>query len=224
MATETWPILTFPPLDINWRLASVTNSGGVSVGGITRRARTDGGGFWTCTMSGISIYNREQILAAQAIEARMDGGFVQVIVPHLSVNTAPWPGGVIPANPLTSTAISAQVDAPAAALATTLNIRIDTGEPLVGGERFSVDYGEASGYPHVRLYTVALAGDPDVDGVQVCQIRPPLRNALTTEHLNFNSPKCYMRLTNPDAFMDAINQQVTTAMTLQFEEDFDAVA
>ncbi len=214
----TFPIRSFPPLDVKWSLRGVTNGGDTSIGGLNRVGRTDGGGYWMCTMSGIWLHETAQIKYFRVMEGLMNGGASPIVVPALEAAFANWPGGVVPSNPFTPGVINMTVNDDAALRSPSLNIKVTDGDPLAGGERVSITHATLG----VRLYTIVAAGTPDGDGVQFCAISPPLREATDADTaVDAQNPGCVVRLINPEDTFDALNQSRTANVTLQFQECFD---
>lgn len=203
---ETFDLCLFAPKSVRWRLAAVTISGGTPVAGAPNLSLTDGGGFWVCEMSDVWLRGRHQIRAARAFEARMDHGATSLIVPdrdkHLGPGTDSW-------------AVVAEFDQAASLRATTVHLKMAVGLPLVGGEHFSVDHPTKGR----RMYRVASAGAPEGQ-VQEVQIRPPLREAVTNESVDFNTPGCVMRLLNPGEFFPAIASGRWSGLSPVFGETF----
>lgn len=206
---ETYPFDLMPPETERWRLTGVTISGGIPTAGAPGLARTDGGGFWTCWMTNIDLYTREQLKAARALEARLDGGLTPIIVPQFEVPFSAIPEGV-------DWLFTSAFAAPAPRRATTLSVQHGVGAPLEGGERFSVTHPTMG----KRLYGVAEVVSTSALA-QVIKIRPPLREAVTTEALDFNTPGCVMRLANPDDFLGAIDAQHSMPANAVWMETFD---
>ena len=211
-----FPVLAYPPLETKWGLKGVTNPGDTSVGGLNRVTRTDGGGFWVCTMSGIWMNTPAQIKYLRVMEGVMNGGASPIVVPALEVAFANWPGA-IPANPFTPGVIVMDLDADAALRQPFIYIHVTAGAPLAGGERLSITHATLG----KRLYTIVAAGAPS-SGVQACSIQPPLREAtIATTAIDAHNPGCVMRLMNPEDTFDSLNQTRTANVTLQFQENFD---
>lgn len=174
-----------------WRLGAVTIAGGVSVGGVSRLARTDGGGLWMCEQSFLLATDRQH-KAARAFEAYLDGGVATVDVPRYVGGTGPVPEGGGWA-PVIAFAV------PAALRATSADVAVAVGLPLTGGESFSITHPTKGR----RLYVV-VAATALTAGAQTITFRPPLREAVTVEALDFQTPSCTMRLANPQEFMGAL--------------------
>lgn len=203
---ETFDLCLFPPKTVRWRLSGVVIQGGVPVAGAPKASRTDGGGFWVCEMSGVWVRGPDALRAARAFEARMDHGASSLIVPdrdrHLGPGTKNW-------------AVVATVAEAAALRATTLAVEIAVGTPLVGGEHFSIDHPTKGR----RMYRVASVEAPEA-GVQEITIRPPLRESVTGETLDFNTPSCTMRLLNAEDFFGSIEMGRWSDLSPVFGEVF----
>lgn len=226
----TWPLSSLPPQESAWHLRLTSVSGGTSVNGLNRLSMTDGGGRWTCSMSGVWLRRPEQIKLARALESLMDGGAGLAVVPACERAFAPLPGGGVVADVPHGDdasfgdgalygASSIVVTADAAPLrATTLTVTRALAAALIGGERFSIDH-PARGK---RLYTVSRV-EAVSDGVDRITIRPPLREAITDDTvLDFDNPGCVMRLANPDEFFEPIRLHRFSYLNPTFVEAFDA--
>lgn len=203
---ETFDLCMFTPRSVRWRRASASISGGTPVAGSPRLAMTDGGGFWVCEMSDVWIRTAEALKAALALEARLDEGATSILVPYRDTHLGPG---------TQSYAVVATMADPAALRATSLNVALTVGTPLVGGEHFSIDHATKGR----RLYRVASA-TALTGGEQTLTIRPPLREAVTNEALDFNAPSCEMRLTNPGDFLGAIESGRFSSLNATFAEAF----
>lgn len=201
----SWPA-ELTPRSEHWRLRGVALAGGTGVAGNPRTARTDGGGFWVCDQT-IFVHGRYAMKAARALEAALDGG-VETIEVFARVDGF----GVPPEGVTWGPAIT--VDA-AALRATTLTMNVANAAPLEGGERFSITHPTKGR----RLYVVASVGS--MTGFdQIVTIRPPLREAITTEVPDFVAPSCVMRLANPDEFSGAMDVTRTMSLSPTWVEAF----
>lgn len=217
---DFWPSDLLSPDTENWRLQGVSISGGFTVGGATRMMRTDGGGLWIGEQT--FLFNtRDQIKAARAIEASLDGGVGQIVAWSFEVPFAP---GIVtvPSVPhsdgtpfgdgseYASVPHGAVTTASAALRATSLSITMISGV-IQGGERFSIVH-PTKGW---RRYTIAR-----VDGDTIT-IRPPLREAIDSgTEMNFIQVGCVCRLANPDEFMGALDGNHMIAATARWVEAF----
>lgn len=204
---DVYPFDLLPPAKERWRLTAVALHGGVSVAGASSLARTDGGGFWMCWMDNIELINRQQIKAARALEAVLDGGVSSIIVPAFEWAFSPELVTHADGSPFSdgsqyqTSPVEAGVMAAAPLRATVLEAGFVGGVPLEAGERFSILHPNRN----KRLYTVArvLASS---GGEYRIEIRPPLREAVTKDaDMDFADPGCLMRLANPDDFLGAID-------------------
>lgn len=204
-----WPLCIFPPKSVRWSLRSVTIGGGVSVGGISPNARTDGGGLWVCEMSGVWLHSDEQLKEARAAEGRLDGGLTKIIVPDRDFHLGPRPKGV-------HWPIEVFAGSIALLRATEVVIDFTNGAPATGGEHFSVAHPTAG----KRMYRVIEVVSRTATQ-QTVKIRPPLREAISAgEALDYNHPGCTMRLANPDDFFGAIENARTADLSPTFVEAF----
>lgn len=224
---DTWPIHLFWPSAMRWRRVSVTSGGGQGANGLMRIVRTDGGGRWRCEMT-VPLLRIPDIKAARAIIEEQDGGAAQILVPFFPDAEAPYPLGM-PAPLVThsdgstfddetmyqSGAIEVTLAQAAALRATTVYPDVVASGLIGGGEMFSIDhpiYGE-------HLYCITRLLD---DGGW--RIRPPLRWATDADTpINFDNPKCVMRLINAEEAMEEIRPPYISSLTLVFEESLDPV-
>jgi hypothetical protein len=202
----TYPAL-FEASSERWRLTGVTINGGVTVGGIAPRGLTDGGGLWVCEQI-IPLPDPEHRKAARALEVQMDGGARSTVVPRFIGDDGP--GG--------EWLIDIVFAEPAALRATTATVSLNVSLPLIGGEAFSITHPTKG----KRLYVVASAEDP-VSGEQEITFRPPLREAVTTEALDFQDVGCVMQLANPADFIGAMDVTKLTEANAVWVESFDAL-
>lgn len=204
----------------SWNLAGSAISGGTTVASVSTLVRSDGGGFWTCTMSNVSLSGRNGIpdrnkdrqrkstLLWRAVQQICDGGVNPIVVPRNDALFVPWPDGVarnagdnIPHGDdalfsddggYYQSTIDVIVSADAALRATSLSIEINNAGELVGGEAFSINH-ENAGW---RMYVIRTISD---DGGTIT-VNPPLREAVTAgTALEFDRPRCTMRLVQPSS-------------------------
>lgn len=217
---DYWPWDLLTPRQERWRLQGVALNGGVNVGGNTTVARTDGGGIWVGEQSFL-LSTRDQIKAARAIEASLDGGVGEIVtwsferpfapaeliaddVPHS--DGAPFGDGALYA----SVPAGATVTADCPLRATIIPLTMISGE-LQGGEHFSIIH-PVHGW---RKYRVARVGDG------TAEIRPPLREAITAgASLYFIRVGLACRLANPDEFFGALDPSRIVEITARWVEAF----
>lgn len=214
-----WPWGFFPPVTEGWRLAGVAASGGVTVANISRLTRTDGGGLWTCSADGIELVTAQQIKTARALDFMLDGGAALIEVPAFEYPFQPRPIDAVTQAPVphsdgssfddgslygagrTMTVVLA-VDAPLRA--TTLRILPIALGPLEGGEKFTIVHPIRGARKYGIGRVTPIAGDPA--GAIDITIRPPLREAAPARtDLDFDRPRCVMRLANPDVWLSPLD-------------------
>lgn len=208
--TERFPVETLTPASERWRLVGTTVSGGVNLIGFPGLARTDGGGLWMCWMDDIELVTPAEIKAARALELRLDEGVTTLEVPAFE-----GPTGVVPPGAGWRAIYAAA--APAALRATTLTITRSVGMALTGGEKFTIVHPTMG----ARIYGVAEVTATDGPD-QTIKIRPPLREAVTDEAIDFNDPRCRMRLANPEEFLGALDASHESSAKAIWVESFDA--
>lgn len=228
-----WPDLLCRDRTLTWELVARTITGGRSLSGPQQVGRVDGGGVWMATLSDVQVSTPDQVRAWRALAARLDGGATPIVMSVRDEAFAPWP--VVAGVPLTTLPSTNSDDSPldddteyegspiqvtlalAAELrATELILDIATGEPLQGGELFSIQHATFS---H-RLYRVASVALND-DGNSVVTIRPPLREATSAgQWVEFNTPKCVMQLASPDAMDLPLELRTYGKSSPKFVESF----
>lgn len=217
---DRYPIDVLPPRDIDWRAIAQVVTGGQSVSGFTQSARLDGGGFWACTYSEAHVSDEASLAAHVALEARLDGGAAPIIVPRPRTPSrlllAPHSDyGAFSDGGLYQCGSTAAVAALAASLrATTLRVQITAG---VLGPYFTIDHATVG----PRYY--AIARQTDLGGsLYDLEIRTPLREAVSLgEALDFDDPRCVMRLADPESIRLPLQYNRWAAFSPVFVEYFD---
>jgi hypothetical protein len=205
--------LQFPPSlmrerSTRWALTGNTITPGQTSAGAFPVTRMDGGGLWVAELSNISLATADHIRAWRAIAALADGGAEPIIVPRCEKLTFPAP--IIDGSPVYSwgevphsdgalfsddtgyyqPVVEAEAASAGALRATSMDVTITTGGELQGGETFSIEH-PTMGH---RCYVIG-----SVDGDTIT-FRPPLREAVSAgTALEFDQPKCLMRLASGDA-------------------------
>lgn len=148
-----WPAHLFNPTGIKADPVPAVISGGTALSGDETVIQTDGGGRWEITFSGIVLRTPRQIRAWDAWTSYLSGGYRTVLVPLVSLITAPRPvNGSVPARPSSLHAdddffpesvgyampyIEA-VTVGAMPNPSTVTINVTRGARIEGGEKFSV--------------------------------------------------------------------------------------
>lgn len=238
MALKRFPDILQRENAILWELTGTTISGGQTSSGIVPLTRMDGGGLWKATLANVALVTIDQVLAWRATAAYCEGGAQPIILPMCDLRHAPIPliGGQrvfhvddVPHSDFSpfddntlyqhniQTMISASADGPLALRATSIAIHVSVGGQLKGGQYFSIDHAVLG----PRLYRIVeITFDFGAGGV--CEIRPPLREALTAPStpVNFNHPECVMRLASSDAMDLTLQMRKYGTPTVDFLEAF----
>lgn len=235
MATYFPFLLTFPRILARdqrwkWELTARTISGGRSFAGVMPMLRADGGGLWTATLGDVQVSTAAQVKAWRALAGKLDGGARAFVMEARDERFAPWPGAAVDQLEATNSdgsapsdgtvyvtdLIGAEVAADAALRATSLTLTLTNAAALQGGEHFSIQH-----YHHShRLYRIVSVTIND-SGDSVVEIRPPLREATTAgTRVEFDYPKCVMRLATPDTMDLDLTRRLFGDATLSLIEDF----
>ena len=185
--------------------------------------RSDGGGFWSCVMSDVSLSGvkgldlegkqRQKVstLLWRAVRQICDGGVNAIVVPRNDALFRPYPSGVVAYDRTPHSdgshfddsagyyqpVISVKVSGDRPLRSTTLVLDLVRCGELMGGESFSIQH-PTRGW---RLYEIATVDMID-DARAVVTFMPPLRESVTDgTDVEFDRPCCTMRLARP-ASMD----------------------
>ncbi|QOG20467.1 hypothetical protein [Bradyrhizobium sp. SEMIA] len=225
-----------------WNLAGVAVSGGQTGAGFASLVRTDGGGFWTCAMTDVSLSGRKGIadtgrqrqrnatLLWRAVRQICNGGVTPIVVPRNDALFVPWPSGLARNEygdvthgdgALFSDGVGyyqPTIDIAAAAAAdlraTSLDINIALADDLMGGEAFSIEHS-TKGWRLYEIKTVTMASDTEA----TITFNPPLREAVDAETpLEFDRPRCLMRLAQPASMNLTVQPWTFNAASVDFVE------
>lgn len=209
--------IEFPPAlmfeaTVDWNIVGGTSSAGQTDQGTLPIITLSGGGYWMAKLNDIQpVDDLDSVRLFRAMRIIADGGSAIIIVPRHDV-LQPWP--VVAGVQITSyspvthddgTYLSdgtgyaqdvIDITSGAAALrATSMNVTINNGSALQGGETFSITHDVIGEH----LYEIGGVFD-NGDGTYEIQYRPPLRGAIASgTRLNFDQPRCCMRLSAQDA-------------------------
>lgn len=196
-----FPTHLFNPRSIKIWLASQTVQSGQSLSGIVQAIRTDGGGIRMCQMDGIVLNRPDKLRAWKAWMAEFQGGVGRVVVPVATNVLAPRPqqaNGPMPYGKLLATSddpyfpeakgyglemVSAVIATPADLRATQIDIELLQGDKIRGGETLSIEH-PTEGH-HIYEVNRVLSR---ADNVFTVKIDCPLREAVTSEAVNFDWP------------------------------------
>jgi hypothetical protein len=240
--TIEFPRLLLREKSHGWNLAGVAATPGVNAQSVASIIRSDGGGFWTCRMSDISLSGlgtakgkeRQKLstLLWRAVRQLCNGGVSPIVVPRNDALFRPWPEGIPVAIPVpvshSDTAffsdgsgyvqptiiVKADDDADLRATSIALNL-IQCGQ-LFGGESFSI-YHNMIGW---RLYEIGKVIYTD-DTHATVTFLPPLREAiLEGADIEFEQPRCMMRLAQPNSMDLTIAPWTFNTGSVDFIEAF----
>lgn len=211
-----------------------TVSSGLTASGVTPVMSLSGGGYWQAVLSNIFLLDPDHVRVWRALAAHLDGGVRPVILLLRDDQQAPWP--LVSSEQIMSYprvlhagdvafdggigyyySVIDSVNEGAVALgATAMTIRMDFGGILKGGEHFSVDHPEF----RWRLYRIESAVAIDSDTYNV-KFRPPLRVAMPdATKLEFDKPRCVMRLTSPADMKATFEAPYMSKPSITFIEAF----
>lgn len=229
----------------SWNLAGVAASGGVTDTSVMTMVRTDGGGFWTCSMTDVSLSGvrdprdlgraRQKVstLLWRAVRQLANGGVSPLVVPRNDVLFVPFPSGVTKAiivphddgslfDDGTGYYQSAvDVTCAAASLrATSLDLTLNVCGPLQGGEAFSIEHADAT--VDWRMYEIATVDYSD-DTHATVTFNPPLRDDVVDgTQLEFDRPRCLMRLARTNSMDLSVAPWTFNQASVDFVEAFPA--
>lgn len=186
-----FPIHLFNPSNIQFGLQGSTVASPQSISGVGQVLRTDGGGYWQCSMSGIVLNTPDKLRAWRAWESHLAAGVTRVICPVADVGLGPRPlqgkklarpSGVVTTgfdpNFPESIAFAAPYIvasiAPAPFRATQVTITVAQGSRLEGSQVFSVNHPTKGR----RMYRTSRVVSRDGQAATVV-IDPPLREAIS---------------------------------------------
>lgn len=202
-------------------------SGGANLNDDETTIQTDGGGRWSVTHGNIDLRGPLMLRLWESWVAYLAGGAQVILVPLLSLPTAPRPiagGGIARPSRLmadddrfpTSVAyaapyIKAVTAAPAGIRATTLSINVTQGGRLEGGEKFGI--GRRG---HIVERVVSRAGQ-----VAECIIFPPTREAIPSgTPINFEWPVVQCRAVMGQNLAPDVSFGRSAGVSISFVEDF----
>lgn len=196
-------MLTFPYETIRARSYSLDLVGSVISGGITsagqqQRVNAAGGGLWSLRLGFNRLNTPDQIRSWRAIQYGSQGGVVPVNIAICDLRQAPRPSNWAPSSGVphsdgssfsdtslyASPSISAVLASDAPLRATTVRMTFDGDSVPLGGEFFSLGYGDDQNEIKAVLTATHVSGNTyDLTFV------PPLRAAHTAgESVNWDHP------------------------------------
>jgi len=226
----------------SWNLAGNIMTPGQTGSGVMTAGRSDGGGYWTCTMSSVSLSGmcgekrygvsgvRSATLLWRAVRQICAGGVGQIVVSRNDALFRPFPDGAQEYGIIRHSdgsgysdstgyyqpVISVLTYAAANLRATSLGLEILNSKPLIGGESFSINHPNAGW----RLYEIATVEYIDGSHASVT-FNPPLRESvgLGTE-VEFDRPRCVMRLATFSSMDLTVARETNNDSDVSFVEGF----
>lgn len=240
MAVE-FPRLLLREKSHSWNLLGVAISPGQTASSVAPIVRSDGGGFWTCSMSDVSLSgglgvngrDRQKLatLLWRAVRQVCNGGVSPIVVPRSDALFIPWPDGVsrssapIPHSDGTffsdgsgyyQSAIDITADA-ADLRDASLEITINVAGMLYGGESFSIQH-ETVGWRLYEIATVLMTSE----NTATITFNPPLREAIEdATRLEFDRPRCLMRLASTSSMNLTVQPWTFNSPSVDFVETFE---
>lgn len=197
--------------DQDIRRVGQTTDGGTSLSGIKDDVESSGGGYWMAEFQNGRTRTREQGLAWRALIDSLDGGAAGITVLFCERLFAPVNDTARPPledhDPaaLPSSSGASYTAAAAALRATTLTISGDSEKALLGGEVFAIEHPNW-GWRAYRI--IEKTGS-------AITIRPPLREAIgAATVLDFDNPRCQMRLAQAAGNPTSQGRYISCALTL----------
>ncbi|WP_395393039.1 hypothetical protein WBP07_17870 [Novosphingobium sp. BL-8A] len=222
------PAHFFNPLNVRAGIDPRVISGGTSLSGEETVIQMDGGGKWRIEWAGINIDDPGTERLWDMWISYLAGGSRAVLVPILSLATAPRPyvGGV-ETDPsglayddeafptfvrFASPHIVAHVVSPVALRATTIEIEVTQGARIRGGEKLSISGNRA----HLIERVISRA-----EQRATCVISPPTRTAIPAgAEVNFEWPVVQCRAEVGQSLIPMMEFGRFSEVSISFVEDF----
>ncbi len=197
-------MLTFPYSTLKMRsfrldLVGQVISGGITASGQQQRVNATGGGLWALQAEFPRFSTPDQIRAWRVVQFASQGGVQPVNIAICDLRQAPRPSGWIPTSggvphsdetPFSDTSlyssdsIIAALASDAAIRATTIRVTFDSDSVPMGGEFFSLRYGDEMNELHVTTGATLVSGN-----TYDLTFLPPLRAAHTAgDVVTFDHP------------------------------------
>jgi len=222
-----FPSHFFNPTNVRAGVVSTVISGGTAISGDETVIQTDGGGRWRIEYSDIDIGDPELERLWNQWVSYLRGGARAVLVPVLSIRTAPrpyvggddtdpsdlfWDDDAFPTFVrYASPHIVANLVGDAPLRATSLTLNVSQGARIRGGEKFSIGN---------RAYLIervtARAGQQ-----ATCVISPPLRAGVANgSAVNFEWPLVQCRAELGQSLIPDMELGMFSNVSISFVEDF----
>lgn len=222
-----FPAHLFNPTNVRAGIEPRVISGGTALSGEETVIQTDGGGKWRVEYSEIDLDDPDLERLWDQWVSYLAGGARSVLVPILSLRTAPSPYvGALDADPsnltyddedfptyvrFASPYIIANIVSAAPLRATTVEIEVTQGARIRGGEKFGV--GRRS---HIIERVISRTGQR-----ATCVISTPLREAVTAgTSVNFEWPLVQCRAEVGQSLTPDMEFGQFSTVSISFVEDF----
>lgn len=216
------------PKGIAFNRRGMSIGGPPGLGGRNQVAQIDAG-YWIASLQQLAVGGPAAVKAFRRQMALLEGGAHQILVPVFDYSQAPFPDGVTSWPPSATIytdgtrfsdgtgyldrLIDIVVAATAALRATRLTLTVNDADDIVGGEYFEIGLGRL----HMITGIISEAS-PEI----TVSIWPPLRERVEAgATLNFDNPKCRMRLLNEGDDDIALQMGRYGFPDIQFIEAFD---
>lgn len=232
--------LTYFPRDLLreaqmlWEIQGAVVGSTQTASGVMPLSNLGGGGLWKATLGQIGLWTPDKRRTWRALSAICDNGSQPIVASVRETVDSPWP--VVAGSPLTSLApvghsddalfddgtgydssvIEINVVGAALLRATAMKVNLKAASSLRGGEYFSIDHFNL----RWRLYRIKTAVNNN-DGTWKINFRPPLRaDVADGTELDFDNPKCVMRLASPDSMDVTLTPPFNSDPSVSFIEAF----
>lgn len=224
MAIDTFPVARFPTERLKWYPMGVPAVGGGTFTGPGQVGEFSGGGWWCAALIGMDLADDAEIRQMEALLGRAAFGVGLFIVERVVEPLRPRPAPVSFDDETSfdddtlfeGSAVTAVLVDDVPLRATTYRIQCDV--PLTGGEKFTIVHAVHG----PRKYLIVGIDDVDGDIYTVWVMQPLREAAVAGTPVDFDRPRCVMRLedANGDAW-PTIEPGWQAKTSLRFVEAFD---
>lgn len=214
--------------DHDWNIIGNTATAGQTAASSVD-IRSDGGGLWSASLNNIQFWDQTFTLLWRALRQACNGGINPIVVPRNDTIFCPFPVGFSPSgNPIPhddgslfndgsgyyQSVIDVTCFGGAALRSTSMSLKLNFCGPLQGGEAFSIQHPTMNW----RMYEIASVTPIDATHAQVT-FNPPLREAvLDGAAIEFDRPRCLMKLANSAAMDLNVTTWPFSIATVKFIE------
>jgi hypothetical protein len=222
-----YPLKLMREFSHDWNIVGNTATAGQTAASSVD-IRSDGGGLWSASLNNIQFWDQTDTLLWRAVRQLCNGGVNPIIVPRNDGIFAPFPVGPRVNNPVAfgdgtlfsdgtgfyQNVTAVKCTGGAALRATSMTLNLINCAAFRGGESFSILH-PTMGW---RLYEIATAVIVDSTHTTVT-FNPPLREAvLDKDEIEFDQPRCTMKLLNAAAMDLNVTTWPFSLETVKFVE------